>query len=99
MGLNGSILLGSLNERKLYDSIICINVISALDKLQRNIANRQYIFSFLNYDWRDSFKIEQARNKFCGKTILNGELVMPLFYSYRECIDLCVDIYWRGWNR
>ena len=94
---NNAILLGSygifdrieVRESLEYDDIIYIWVIPPLKDLSRNILGRGS-----NKRWGNPSAIRRVRdNEVYDSIIKNNVLIKPLFYSFSEALDFCIDMY------
>ena len=68
-------------------------VIPPLKDLSRNILGRQKITGS-NKRWGNPSVIRRVRDHEVYDSIIkNNVLIKPLFYSFSEALDFCIDIY------
>lgn len=88
-----SILFGyPENDIDTNENIIYIYVLSKLDNLYRNIVNCQ-LQTLNDWNFKKNIEILNKRNDFFSYLIKNNILVNPFFYSFKDALDYCIDIF------
>ena len=88
-----SVLFGSSgDENEKYDTIIYIYVIPTFQKLCNNIVKRQLDRNNCK-GWANPLSIVKARNNIYREIFINNTLIQPLFYSFQEALNFCINTY------
>jgi hypothetical protein len=89
-----SVLFGSsgYDKREKHDTVIYIYVIPTFQKLCNNIVKRQLDRNNCK-GWANPLSIIDARNNIYRDIFINNILMNPLFYSFQEALNFCINIY------
>ena len=88
-----SILFGAIEKERFVD-IVYIYVMPKLNDLYKNIVHRQLQRNSCE-GWAEASKIIQSRNRLYTTIIRkeDNKQIKPLFYSFKEALDFCIDAY------
>jgi len=90
---DNAVLFGSQENETHNNDIIYIYVIPPLTDLYRNIIHRQLTWDN-NIGWANAKLIMNYRQQnVYDFTIRNNTLIEPLFYSFSQALDFCIDTY------
>lgn len=93
-GCSGGGLNRPYNREKdydIHDNVIYLFIFPKLNHLYEYISNRQLKKGIIR--WSNQKKILNYRNNMYKLIIKNKEQIRPLFYSFKEGIDFCIQEY------
>jgi len=80
------------DDHERVDNIVYMYVTPRLAQVHAQIIRRQ-IQVRSKRSWANTTRILAARNNLLHNVFNGGVQVAPMFYSFRECIDFCVNAY------